>query len=533
MPLRRLRPTTTWILLGLTALGALAAVFPGRERLLLAQSPELPWSPEAEVAPTRPTDAATPKIRRDLPEIREAKVLTMVAPYNSTTYFLYRGEPMGYEYDLLKAFAREHGLKLRVVLARDGEQLTPMLLEGDGDIVAARLIPPSQEEAARQGVAFTHALYRTRPTLVQQKPRRPAPKLPRPVKQIVHERHAEGKPDAPGAMGTEVTQVPARLITRPVQLAGEKVTLPRASPFHRTLLELEQEISGDIYVVDVGGGVDTEALIEQVSTGQVDLTVAQENLAELKEAVYSNLSVTPTLGPLHSIAWEVRRNSPALLAELNRWIEKKQDGALFRQLYRKYFVDRRRYRERVKSRYLTSKTGRLSAYDGLLKRHAPAVDWDWRLLASQAYQESKFEPRARSWAGATGLLQLMPATARHFGVRNRLDPEQNVRGGVAFLKWLVKYWSTRIPDEEERLKFVLASYNAGPGHVGDGRRLAEKHGDNPNRWDDVAYWMLQLSQKQYYNDPVVRYGFCRGLEPVTYVGIILERYDHYRQFVQS
>jgi membrane-bound lytic murein transglycosylase F len=127
----------------------------------------------------------------------------------------------------------------------------------------------------------------------------------------------------------------------------------------------------------------------------------------------------------------------------------------------------------------------------------------------------------------------MPSTARGFGCGNRLRPEENVRAGVRFLAWLEGYWKGRIPDENERLKFVLASYNAGPGHVDDACRLAQKHGDDAQVWDDVAYWMLQLSQRKFYEDPVVRYGFCRGVEPVTYVDVILERYDHYRQFVSA
>jgi peptidoglycan lytic transglycosylase F len=471
-------------------------------------------------------------IHRDLDAIREKGTLTVLAPYNSTSYFIYRGQPMGFEYQLLQAFAEEQGLKVRVVVVRDGDQLGPMLRRGEGDLIAARLIAPGDEEAAKQGLAFTRGLYRTKPALVQQKQGKPDPRLPKPVKKVIKKKEREAGTEAPGAPPDPAgSRINARLITRPSQLAGKEVTLPKGSAFQRTLVEVEQEISGDIHVVEVGGGVDVEALIERVSTGEVDLTVAQENLARLKESVYTNLIIIPTLGPSHSISWAVRENSPRLLSELNYWIEKEQDGPVLRELYKKYFINRRRYRERVKSRYLTSRTGRLSAYDPLLKEHAPALGWDWRLLASQAYQESRFQPRARSWAGAAGVLQLMPGTARQFGVRDRYDPRQNVRGAVKFLKWLQVYWKDRIPDEGERLKFILASYNAGHGHVEDGRRLTEVNGDDPLVWDEVAYWMLQLSQKEYYTDPVVRYGYCRGLEPVTYVGLILERYDHYRQFV--
>jgi membrane-bound lytic murein transglycosylase F len=147
------------------------------------------------------------------------------------------------------------------------------------------------------------------------------------------------------------------------------------------------------------------------------------------------------------------------------------------------------------------------------------------------YQESRFKPTARSWAGATGLLQLMPATGRQFGVRNPNDPQQNVAGAVRFLQWLTRYWTARIPDPEERLKFILASYNTGAGHVEDAQRLAEANKDNPKRWADVSYWLLQKSKREVYRNPVVKYGFSRGIEPVTYVAIILDRFAHYKQFV--
>jgi len=255
------------------------------------------------------------------------------------------------------------------------------------------------------------------------------------------------------------------------------------------------------------------------------------NLALLKEAEFKNLKVRPVIGRSQSVAWAVRKNSPELISQLNTWIEEKQNGALFDRLYKKYFIDRRSYLERVTSEYLTSTTGKLCEYDELFKRNAAELNWDWRLMAAQAFQESRFKRDARSWAGAQGLMQMMPATGRQYGVKNPLDPEDNVQGAVRFLKWLNQYWLERIPDERERLKFILASYNAGAGHVDDAQRLTVKYGGNPQSWEDVSYWLLQKSTQQYSSDPVVRFGFCRGIEPVNYVDFILKRFDHYKQFV--
>src|SRR5690606_34748516 len=198
--------------------------------------------------------------------------------------------------------------------------------------------------------------------------------------------------------------------------------------------------------------------------------------------------VTPALGPEHPITWAVRKNAPDLQRALNQWVAEHRDTERWRGLYTKYFVDRRAYRERAASEYLTAETGTLSAWDDLLRRNASTVGWDWRLLAAQTFQESRFEPRARSWAGAMGLLQIMPATARDLGIADPYDPEANVDGAVRYLRWLEEtYWADEIADPRERLKFILASYNAGAGHVMDAQRLARKYGDDPDVWRDVAF----------------------------------------------
>ena len=461
-------------------------------------------------------------IERDLEAIKQRGTLTILAPYNSTTYFLYRGEPMGYEYELLKAFAQEHGLTLVMEVVKNQKSLYQRLNRGEGDIVAARIIPKQEDEAK---VSFTNALYRTEPALVQQKKPPDQANLSETIKSDIKSEPADIKPDE--------IEIQARLITKPSQLAGETVTLPGKSAYRRTLIELADEISGDIHVVEVGGKIDDEALINKVAKGDIEYTVVQNNLAELKEAYFTNIRIRPLLGASNRIAWVIRKNSSELLRELNRWIAEKKNGSLFDKMYKKYFIDRNGYKERAASQYLTHETGKLCAYDPLLKQYSSELSWDWRLLASQTFQESRFKPNAKSWAGATGLLQLMPATGQEFGVQNPRDPEDNVRGAVKFLSWLTDHWSKRIEDKDERLKFILASYNCGAGHVEDAQRLAEEYGSNPKAWDDVAYWLLQLSKVQYSEDPVVKYGFCRGIEPVTYVSLILKRFEHYRRFVTA
>jgi len=149
------------------------------------------------------------------------------------------------------------------------------------------------------------------------------------------------------------------------------------------------------------------------------------------------------------------------------------------------------------------------------------------------YQESHFDPHANSWAGAMGLMQIMPSTQKQYGIRDPYSPDQNIRGGVEYLLWLNDLFSGKIKDEQTRLKFVLAAYNVGVGHIMDARKLARKYGKDPDSWEDVSYFLELKSNPKYYLDPVVEYGYCRGDEPVKYVAQILDRYEHYVNIVQQ
>jgi membrane-bound lytic murein transglycosylase F len=273
-----------------------------------------------------------------------------------------------------------------------------------------------------------------------------------------------------------------------------------------------------------------DRLIQRLSEGEIGYTVAAENVARLKTSEYSNLIIQPALGPPQQVVWAVRRNAPQLHDTLNVWLRAQRKSGLTNILYRKYFLDRRGFNVRASSRYLTGETGRLSPYDDFFREYSKIPGWDWRLVASQAYQESRFNNVAKSWAGAVGVMQIMPRTARELRVDPR-DPRQSIEGACRYLWKLDDRMKEEIPSEEERIRFILAAYNVGQGHVDDARRLAKKFGDDPDSWEDVAYWLIRKSKRGVYNDPVVKYGFARGTEPVDYVERILDRFEHYKNFV--
>jgi membrane-bound lytic murein transglycosylase F len=159
------------------------------------------------------------------------------------------------------------------------------------------------------------------------------------------------------------------------------------------------------------------------------------------------------------IAWAVRTNSPQLHTEINRWLDKTKKSGVYNVIYNKYFKSSRLALARIKDDYSSLAGGQLSPFDAQLKKGAEQIGWDWRLVASVVYQESNFNPHVKSWAGAIGLMQIMPETGEYFGASNLWDPAQNINVGIRFLKFLDKHWAKTVPDAAERMKFVLASYN--------------------------------------------------------------------------
>jgi membrane-bound lytic murein transglycosylase F len=182
----------------------------------------------------------------------------------------------------------------------------------------------------------------------------------------------------------------------------------------------------------------------------------------------------------------------------------------------------------MQSDYSSLGGNKLSPYDDLIKAGAEKLGWDWRLLAAVVYQESKFNPGGESWAGARGLMQLMPETAKRFGASDVNNPKESMKAGVNYLMYLEKYWAKRVPDQQERLKFILASYNAGLSHILDARKLCVKYGKDDAIWEDVEFFLLKKSDPKYYRDPLVKTGYCKCEEPVNYVRFVLERFEEYK-----
>ena len=225
--------------------------------------------------------------------------------------------------------------------------------------------------------------------------------------------------------------------------------------------------------------------------------------------------------------WLVGDDKEDLQRELAAWWKPTLTAEVKKE--EEFLLSNRSVRRRVFSPMLNRAGGVISHYDGFFQRYAPTIRWDWRLVAAQCYQESTFDPKARSWAGACGLMQIMPGTADHLGLArsDMYDPEKNIAAAVRYLGELENSFSD-IRERSERTKFVLAAYNGGHFHIRDAMALAQKNGRNPRLWRDVEPFVLALSQPAYYNDPVVKNGYMRGSETVDYVRKIQERWNGYR-----
>ena len=265
---------------------------------------------------------------------------------------------------------------------------------------------------------------------------------------------------------------------------------------------------------------DTADLVEKLKNGDGDL--AALFLPQNIEGI-DFCGAKPATG---NEQWAVAKGNEALADTLNKWFKPQLLAKI--KAEEQFALSARSIQRHVYSPMLDRKAGIISQYDHLFQKYAPTARWDWRLLAAQCYQESTFDPMAHSWAGARGLMQIMPATAAHLGLPASQihEPESNVAAATKLIRELDGKFND-ITDRMERIRFILASYNGGHGHIRDAMALARKYGHNPQRWEEVAPFVLRLSTSQFYNDPVVRNGYMRGSETVDYVERIGKRWQQY------
>lgn len=427
----------------------------------------------------KPKHNDTELVLNDLPQILEKKELCVITLESSLSYFTDGDNVMGYEYTLCTDYAESLGVDLRFIVANNLNEMQQLLLQGKGDVIVYRM-PMSKQN--KEQLAFANNIQKTFPVLIQS------------LKDSIT--------DATGLVGREV-------YTR------------KHSRYWHLLNNLNEELGGGINIVEIDS-LNIDQLIRKVADGEIPLTVADYEVAMLNRAFVPNFNSAVSLGLEQEYAWAVRKTSPELLSSINNWYEP-------RRLYYEKLKNRKQHLKKYFGESDFQKVGQISPFDSLFQIYAPQIGWDWRLLASLAYHESRFNPQVVSYAGAVGLMQLMPRTAERFGVDSTMifEPEHNISASVQYIKRLDNYFR-KVKDEQERKKFILASYNSGPAHIFDARALAEKYGQNPDIWfNSVEKFLLLKNQSEYYNDSVCRYGYFRGNHTVRYVRDVFDKYQVY------
>ena len=448
---------------------------------------------------------SSPEVTSDLDAILERGYINALVDNNSVSYFIYKGEPMGYEYELLNLFAKHLNVDLKIKVTSGIDRAIDQLNQGEGDIIA---FPLTITKERNKYVSFTKPHFNSYQVLVQRKPR--------------------------GWRQMTLDAINDSLIRNPVDLIGKEVHVLANSSFETRLRHLSEEIGGDVIIRPDTTSSESESLIRRVATGELDFTIADHMMARVNASYYPDQDINTPVSVAQQVAWATRKNSPELLKAMNDWLANIKKEATFMVIYNRYFRSPRTSVVRMTSEYSSMGGNMLSPFDSLIRKGANTLGWDWRLLASLIYQESRFLPKGESWAGARGLMQLMPRTANEFGAFDLDDPRQSISAGVGYLQFLQKYWLNKIPDTEERMKFILASYNVGLSHVVDARRLAKKYGKDPQVWyDNVEYYLSQKSEPEFYRDPIVTAGYCKCEEPIHYVRSILDRYEEYKIHIAS
>jgi membrane-bound lytic murein transglycosylase F len=403
-------------------------------------------------------------------------------------------EPMGYEYDLIRDFADSQGLKLTIVVAENVTRLIDMLQDGEADVVA---YPIPVNNRLKSEAIFCGREELSSQVLVQRIERN------------------------------------EKLLTDVTELIGKDIYVTPGSQYHDRLKNLDVELGGGIRIHDAGRDtITTEDLIEMVSKGDIPYTISDDKTARLNKTYYWNIDVSLEISFQQRSSWVVRKSSPALAEAIDEWASDKVSEPVYKAAIKRYFELSKKILE-ISMPEIES--GHISPYDSLFKKYAATLGWDWEILASLAYQESHFKPAIVSWAGAQGLMGIMPRTAMTLGVTSDSlsDPETSIKIGVEVLRRFGRGFKN-VSDSVELIRFTLASYNAGMGHVQDAQRLAEKYGKNPVVWEDnTAEFILLKREPEYYNDPVVKYGYLRGTETFNYVKEILGRVDYYKRQLSS
>lgn len=410
-----------------------------------------------------------------LDKIQERKSLNVVLLNAPSTYYIGPDGPSGFEYDLLAAYANNLGVELNITTAHTVKEALEYVGKEEIDIVSASLTKtPRREELYNFGPSY----FEVQEQVVCYRGMLGSSKFPRDVE----------------------------------DLEGLEIVVGENTSYYETVESLISD--GFDINVSVTSEYSTEELLEMVSNHQIDCTIADSNIYSINLKYFPDIAMAFSVSGREQLAWILPPNSTKLEADMYSWLNSFVQTGKMTQLkdhYYSYVLFFDYYNTKMFYKRIDS---RLPKYEKYFKSASTRFGIPWTLLAAVSYQESHWNPKAKSFTGVRGMMMLTLHTARLLGVKNRLDPKQSIVGGTRHLKQMIK----NVPDGvegEDRLKFALAAYNVGAGHIQDAMILAKKLGLNQYIWSDIKIVLPLLSQKKYYKG--LQFGYARGSEPVKYV----------------
>ncbi len=412
-----------------------------------------------------------PLFRNDLEAIQARGVLRVITRNNGTCFYEGPHGHEGFEYDLVQTFADYLDLELELVIIDSEKVMVTELLKGNADLIAANFIV---KDDFRQHLAFG-PIYQEMHLLVV------------------------------GKHGGSAPRSVADLIGQPIWV--------RAGAFQEKRLNTLKKEYPDLSWLAVSD-YESEELLEMVWRGTIPLTIADSLTIAINRKYYPELAIHFAIDESQKLAWVMDPQNTQLRDTVNQWFTLPSTVSLLERLNQHYYghlesfdyTDIKIFRKRLLQR--------LPRYRKYFEAAALENGLDWKLIAAQAYQESHWNPRAKSFTGVRGLMMLTRETARDMGVKNRLDPVQSISGGTQYLASLYDRVGDQV-EEPDRMFMALAAYNVGWGHLEDARKLCVRFGKNPNTWSDVRSTLPLLRLKKYYKK--LPHGYARGAEPVRYV----------------
>ncbi|MFO7751000.1 MAG: membrane-bound lytic murein transglycosylase MltF [Desulfobacteraceae bacterium] len=431
---------------------------------------------EIDAVPPGPPRGST------LAAIKEKGKLCMITVNNANSYYMYRGAPMGFEYDMAKAFAEFLDVDLEI-LTPGWNDMFSALETGRGDFIASGLTITEQ----RKNMVDFSSPYLS----VQQK--------------LIHHKLKFG------AASLE-------------KLAGKTIHVRKQTSYQTRMEEIKN--NGIDLTIQLHDNTPTEELIRMVADKEIKYTVADSNIALLNRRYYPDIAIGLPLEEEQSLGWAVKKGDTELLNKIDQFLAQAEESGLFGKIYEKYYgdidifdyFDLKKFHQRINTR--------LPKYKDSIVKESEKFDFDWRMVAAIVYQESHYDARAKSRTGVRGLMQVTRKTAKEMGISNRLDPRQSIQAGIRYLHKMYQRFDD-IEERQERLRFAMASYNVGYGHVRDAQKLAEERGLDKNKWESMEKTLPLLTKREFYKN--TKHGYARGWEPVRYIERIETYYDILKQ----